>query len=217
MSTALEVSDCILRAPFDGEIATRTADPGAFTRPGSAIVSIVDRSVIRLTADAPEVDFNVVAPATKVKVRVLALGKDLVGSITRRAPSADPGTRTVRFEIDLPDPERQIPVGTTGEVHIDVGEPVPATEVPLSSTSVRGTKASLFVIEGDVARARTVGIKGESGGSLFVDTNLEPGSLVVTEGRALLEDGDRVTAQREAPAPTASPAAPAVDRPKERP
>ncbi len=30
----LEVSDCVLRAPFDGEVATRTVDPGAFVRPG---------------------------------------------------------------------------------------------------------------------------------------------------------------------------------------
>ena len=32
-STSLEVNDCVLRAPFDGEIATRTIDPGAFVRP----------------------------------------------------------------------------------------------------------------------------------------------------------------------------------------
>ena len=216
MSTALEVSDCILRAPFDGEIATRTADPGAFARPGSAIVSIVDRSVIRLTADAPEIDFDVVSPTTKVKVRVLALGKDLLGSITRRSPSADPGTRTVHFEVDLPDPQRQIPVGTTGEVHIDVGEPVPATEIPLFATSVRGSKASLFVIDGDVAHSRTVAVKGESGGSLFVDTELKAGSLVVTEGRALLEDGDRVTTQTEAPPAATTWAAPAAAPAKER-
>ena len=31
----LEVNDCVLRAPFDGEIAARSVDPGAFVRPGT--------------------------------------------------------------------------------------------------------------------------------------------------------------------------------------
>ena len=43
IGSSLEVNDCVLRAPFDGEIATRTVDPGAFVRPGTAIVSVVDR------------------------------------------------------------------------------------------------------------------------------------------------------------------------------
>ena len=75
-------------------------------------------------------------------------------TISRRAPAADPSTRTVHFEVDLPDPEREIPVGTTGVVHLDVGEPEPATEIPLYAASVRGTKAMVFVIDGDVAHAR---------------------------------------------------------------
>jgi RND family efflux transporter MFP subunit len=197
---ALGVNDCILRAPFDGEVATRTIDPGAFVRPGVSLVSVVDRSTLRLSADAPEVDFDVIAPGREVRVDIIATKQTLVGVIARRAPAADPSTRTVHFEVDLPDPERTIPVGTTGQVHLDVGEPVPATEIPIYAASVRGKKATLFVIEGDVARARTVAVKGEVGGSLFVEAALAPGTMIVTEGRALLADGDRVTPRMESDA-----------------
>ena len=103
MNAALEVSDCVLRAPFDGEVATRTEDPGAFVRPGSQIVSVVDRSIVRVVGDCPEIDFGAVAPGTVARVHVLATGKDLEGAISRRAPAADPGTRTVHFEIDVPE------------------------------------------------------------------------------------------------------------------
>jgi hypothetical protein len=58
---------------------------------------------------------------------------------------------------------------------------------------VRGKKATLFVVEGGVAKSLAVAVLGESGGSLFVDATLKPGALVVTEGRALLINGDRVT------------------------
>ena len=45
-----------------------------------------------------------------------------------------PGAMQSAHEIDVPDPNREIPVGTTGEVLIDVGEPSPATEIPASRT-----------------------------------------------------------------------------------
>lgn len=209
LGSSLEVDDCVLRAPFAGEVATRTIDPGAFVRPGASLVSVVDRSTVRIIGDAPEVDFGVVAPGTKVGVHVLATGQDFTATVSRRAPSADAATRTVRFELDVADPNRSIPVGTTGELRIEIGEPLPSLELPLFAASVRGTKASLFVVEGDVAHAKTVPVRGEIGGKLFIEPQLATGARVVSEGRALLSDGDRVAATLAAdPAPsgTSSPA-----------
>ncbi len=196
--SSLQVSDCILRAPFTGEVAQRFIDPGAFVRPGSAIVTVVDRSTVRMTGDAPEIDFDFIPPGTRVTVHIYATNKDLQATVTRRAPAADPTTRTVHFEIDIPDPTRSIPVGTTGEVHVNVGTPAPATEVPLYAATVRGAKASIFLVDHGVAHQRTVAVQGESGGSLFLEPSLPAGSAVVAEGRALLEDGDSVTAKQVA-------------------
>jgi RND family efflux transporter MFP subunit len=198
--SSLQVGDCVLRAPFAGEVAQRFIDPGAFVRPGSSIVTVIDRGTIRMTADAPEIDFDLIPPGTKVMVHVYATNRDVTAAITRRAPSADPATRTVHFEIDIPDSTRGIPVGTTGEVRIEVGKPVPATEVPLYAAIIRGEKANVFAVDEGVARQQTVAVEGEAGGSLFLDTALAPGTLVVTEGRALLEDGDRIEAKEVAEA-----------------
>jgi RND family efflux transporter MFP subunit len=204
-NAALDVNDCILRAPFDGEIGTRTQDPGAFVRPGTPIVSIVDRAIVRVTGYAPEIDFDVVRPDTPVVIHVLGTGGDVSAHISRRAPEADPSSRTIHFEIDIPDPKRELPVGTTGEIRIEVGKRVPATELPLYAASVQGEKAVLFVVEGELAHSRVVSVKGEIGGTLYVDPTLAPGTRVVVEGRALLEDGDRVAAKESAP--VAEPAA----------
>jgi hypothetical protein len=48
---------------------------------------------------------------------------------------------------------------------------------------------------------RNFDVKGEIGGSLFVDTTLSPGTRVVVEGRELLDDGDRVAIARPSPPP----------------
>ena len=191
--TSLEVADCVLRAAFDGEIGDRHVDPGAFVRPGSSIATLVDRRTVRITADAPEQDFEAVAPGTIVRLHFLATGADLQGTISRRAPSADPGTRTAHFEIDLDDPKRTLPVWTTAEISLDVGKPVPATAIPVIAATVRGTKATVFVVEGGVAHSRVAKLLGERAGLLYVDPGLAAKSAVVTEGRGVLDDGDHVT------------------------
>jgi membrane fusion protein, multidrug efflux system len=193
----LAVNDCVLRAPFAGEVATRSMDPGGYVVPGKFIVSVVDRSTVRFTTDVPEIDFAAVPPGTPVRIVVTATKQEIEGTISRRAPSADPSTRTVHFEVDLPNPDHGIPVDTTGEATLEVGKPEPATEIPLYAAAVRGKKATIFVVEGDVAHARTVDVKGEIGGSLFVGTSLAAGTRLVIEGRALLDDGDRVSAKEE--------------------
>jgi len=190
--SGLTVDDCVLRAPFDGEIAVRSIDPGAFVRPGTPIVSIVDRDTVRMTFDVPEADFGAVAPKTAVSILVLATGKAIVGTVARRSPAADPDTRTIHVEVDLDNANHDVPVNTTGEVKIQVGPPKLTAAVPLVAASITGSKATLFVVDGDVAHKRTFGVQGEEGSNLYLETTLRPGSRVVTEGRALLAEGDRV-------------------------
>jgi membrane fusion protein (multidrug efflux system) len=197
---SLDVRDCVLRAPFDGEIATRTMDPGAFVRPGTPIVSIVDRNTVRVTVDAPEKDFDLVPVATPVRVRTLATGAEVEATVSRRSPLADAKTRTVHFEVDVPDPRHEVPAGTTAVVLLDVGQPVPATEIPLYATTQQEGKARFFLVEGGVAHLHQAPVLGERGGSAFFAPNaLAANAQVVTEGRALLTDGDPVQARTEPP------------------
>jgi RND family efflux transporter MFP subunit len=195
VSRSLEVDDCTMRAPFAGEVSERFVDPGAYVRPGNPVATVIDRSQVRIVADAPEADFNVVAPGTAVKIEVEATGAKLEATISRRAPAADDATRTVHFEIDVPNAEHALPVGSTTRLSIDVGTPQPAIEVPLRAATVRGEKATIFTVQGDVAKSEVLHVFGEAGGSLFVEPKLKAGTPVVVEGRALLDDGDKVAAK----------------------
>jgi RND family efflux transporter MFP subunit len=195
VSKSLAVDDCILRAPFAGEVSERLVDPGAYARPGKPVITLLDRSTVRVTADAPESDFAIVAPGTPVEVAVEATGVKLRAQISRRAPAADEITRTIHFEIDVPDADRALPVGTTAVISIEVGKNQPATVVPLESATVRGDKAILFAVHGEVAKRIVAQVLGEAGGSLFLDKKPAPGTEVVLEGRALLDDGDQVRAK----------------------
>jgi multidrug efflux pump subunit AcrA (membrane-fusion protein) len=130
-----------------------------------------------------------------VQIDILATGSHVTAPISRRAPRVDPKTRTIHFEVDVADPGRLFPVGATAIVHVAVGKPVPATEVPMYAATQDEGKAKLFVVTNDVAHAKTLPVTGEVGGAVyFALATLPSGSMVVTEGRALLSDGDKVLA-----------------------
>lgn len=190
---SLESADCVLKAPFDGDVDQRFLDPGAFARPGVPVLRLVDRSTLRLVADVPETDYGLVAPGTPVRVTLLATGQSLEATVTRRSPMAEPATRTIRVEMDVPDQERRLPVGTTARMSIDIGLPRDAVELPLSAATVHGHEATLFVVEGVTAHRREATVLGERGGNLYLG-GLAPGERVVTQGRTTLLDGDRVAA-----------------------
>lgn len=200
--SSLFVDDCTLRAPFDGEIELRSADPGAFVGPGSVVVGMVDRSRVRVVADVPETDLEAVAPDRDVDVHVLSTGQTLHARVTRRAPSADPVSRTVRIEIDLPNDERAMPVRTTAEVLVTARRGVDAITVPVTAARIVGSRARVWVVDGDRAHPRTLPVVGESADRVYLAPTLPPGSLVVLEGREALTDGTLVHVGRVLPAST---------------
>ncbi|HEY5957151.1 MAG TPA: efflux RND transporter periplasmic adaptor subunit [Polyangiaceae bacterium] len=192
--SSLAVDDCVLRAPFDGEVSTRHTDPGAFVRPGTAIVSVIDRTTMRVCADVPEVDFRYIAKGTLVNVRLQATNAEMSGPIARVSPSANGSTRTVHFEVDLPDHERRIPVGTTATLTIQVGDRLSAIVIPANAASIRDDIATLFTVERGRAKKRTLHVIGESLGNFYLEPNIPVNSAIITEGRSLLSDGEPVNA-----------------------
>jgi len=188
----VEVRDTVQRAPFDGEIAERYLDPGAFVRPGQYIVSVVDRTRVICATDAPEQDHPFLEAGRAVRLRLLATGREVAGKISRVSPSADPATRTLHFEVDLDNADRAIPVGTSVEMLILENEGSNVIHLPSAAAKVEGTRATLFVLEGDRARKKVLRFLGEREGELYLSPDLPPGALVVLDGREQLEDGDQV-------------------------
>ena len=164
MNAALEVSDCILRAPFDGEVATRTVDPGAFVRPGTHIVSVVDRSIVRMVGDAPEIDFEAVAPRGRRADPRPRHRRRPRGHRRAAGPGRRPGDAHGALRDRHRRPRRTLPVNTTGEITIDVGEPVAATELPLYAASIRARRRSSSSSTA-TARSRTVRSRARSAGA----------------------------------------------------
>ena len=139
--------------------------------PGIAVATLVDRTTVRSWPRYRRRTSTSSPLRRRCTSWRLRTNRELHGTIARRSPSADLSTRT------SPPRDRRsrsaaatLPVGTTAEIAMDVGEPVAATEIPLVAASVRGSKATVFVVDGDVAKKGVYQLKGERGGSLFLDS-----------------------------------------------
>jgi HlyD family secretion protein len=129
-----------LTAPFDGVIVARNANTGDFVLPatgdptalkrgpdistaGASPIYVVDRlDVVRIFVDIPERDANYVKIGSKATVLARAYrDQPLKGAVTRTSWALNIKSRTLRAEIDLPNPESQLLPGmyAYGEVTIE--------------------------------------------------------------------------------------------------
>jgi HlyD family secretion protein len=116
-----------LPAPFDGVIVARnvntfdfvqpsTGDPSANNRAphlspgGAAPIYVVDRTdIVRVFIDIPEQDANYVKVGTEASVLVKAFREQMIPArITRNSWALNAKSRTLRAEIDLPNPGGQL-------------------------------------------------------------------------------------------------------------
>lgn len=116
-----ELAKTRVSAPFGGVFEKRLADIGDFLAPGSACGVVVQLDPILVVAEAADQNaarIHVDAPA---RLR-LSDGEEAQGSVRYLAKTADPTARTFRVEVELSNPEGEIPVGRVTEVRIQVGE-----------------------------------------------------------------------------------------------
>lgn len=95
------LGDAILRAPFDGVVARRLADPGDMAAPGRPIAVVHGAGPRRLEAEVPERCSAGLAVGDALAAR-LGPGVDTAVRIEEIAPIADPRSRTVTVKAALP-------------------------------------------------------------------------------------------------------------------
>jgi RND family efflux transporter MFP subunit len=92
-------------------------DTGHFVQPAGAgkaepLFTVVRLDTVRIPVDVPEADAGLVHKGDKATVRIPALkGAEFAGEVKRTAEALDPGSRTLRVEIDLPNPDRKLRPG----------------------------------------------------------------------------------------------------------
>jgi HlyD family secretion protein len=200
-----------IKAPFDGVVTQRGANEGHLVQPaagaarGTPLLTVDQVDVMRVFVHLPEqearwIDARTAEEGPKAKVRGQSLGgRILDGRVTRSAFGLDPKSRTLRTEIDLPNPDRALRPGSFVVVTIDV-ERVGVWTLPTSAVKQRDGEVWCFVNDGGKARKLRLLVGLEGGGLVEVRkaetkggwTEPTGSESVIANPSAALKDGDAV-------------------------
>ncbi len=116
----------------------------------------------------------------------------LPGRLIAVSPTIDPATRTFTAEVEVADPRSELASGMYATVTFAVQRADDALLVPAAALGTRGGARGVFVVEGDLARFQPIRAGIEADDTVQVLEGITEGDLVVVDGNAFLEDGQRV-------------------------
>jgi RND family efflux transporter MFP subunit len=174
-------------APFDGVVARKFADEGDLAMPGKPLLELEGRAGLRLVADIPSLLAGRVLPGAKLAVRVDTLPDTIMGTLAEISPAADPASRTVCMNVDLPE-TAGLGTGQFGRLAVPVGEAT-FLFVPPPALVRRGQLEILFVAAEGRAQMRLVRVGKETPQGIEILSGLAAGETVVIEGAGTLRDG----------------------------
>jgi RND family efflux transporter MFP subunit len=155
-------------APYDGVVTQRSINTGDFVQPagtgarGLPLYTVDQVDPVRVFVNVPGADAAWIKDGDRVTLRLQgAGGEPFQGKVTRNARSLDPRTRTLRTEVDIPNPEGKLLPGMYVQASIVV-EHRNAWTLPAAAVVTEGDQTFCFrVADGKAVRTPLqVGLRG---------------------------------------------------------
>jgi RND family efflux transporter MFP subunit len=189
-------------APYDGVITVRDIDIGNLVTAGSTasttpLYVMSQNDPIRIFVDAPQSTaedlINGNAP-----VEIQTSGGTLrqySGKVTRTANALNPQARTLRVEVDIPNPKNEFVPG----MYVKVGFGLPPrglTQVPAAALVFRASGPQVAVIDRDGrVRFRAVTIGRDDGSMVELSSGVRPGEQLALNISSQIGEGEQVRVQ----------------------
>jgi RND family efflux transporter MFP subunit len=198
-----------LRSPYDGLITQRGYHEGDFIRDATsaadakAMFTVARTDPMRVITWVPDPAVPATRAGQLATVRVDALpGHSFTGKVARTADAEDPVSRTMRTEIDLPNPDGLLKEGMYGAVTIHLGKSKTGLRIPSDALGgdAKGDERFVYVVRDNRAHRVAVRVGLDDGIRAEVVSGLRPDDAVVVQHAPGLADG---VAVRVVPAPPA--------------
>ncbi|MES2758521.1 MAG: efflux RND transporter periplasmic adaptor subunit [Pseudomonadota bacterium] len=199
------LDDTVVRAPFDGVVTVKAAQPGEIISPSSAggftrtgICTIVAMDSLEVTVDVNENFINRIRPGQAATVTLNAY-KDwqIAAAVIAVVPTADRAKATVGVRLAFKEKDARIlpQMGVNVSFHHDgaplagAAPPPRGVTVPAAAVVKDGDGAVVYVIRGDSVERRTVKLGPVAGASQQILAGLASGERVALGELAKLNDG----------------------------
>jgi membrane fusion protein, heavy metal efflux system len=191
--------DYVLRAPIDGEVVARNANPGMEVQGqyggGTAVelFTVGELDQVLVMGDLHEQEMSAVKAGAAVEVRVVSAPDHVLpGKVDWVSPTLDPVTHTAKVRIRVANQDRVLKAEMYATVAIPLLLP-PSVALPRSALLHLGDQTVVFVALGESPdrrlrfERRRVQVQEDVSGELYpVLAGLNAGETVVVDGALLL-------------------------------
>jgi RND family efflux transporter MFP subunit len=198
--------DTIIKAPFDGVVTVKNAQPGEIVSPqfsgGGGIAKIVDMDSLEVDVDVSENFIHRVHSQQPATITLNAYPDwQIPAEVIAVIPTADRSKATVKVRIGFKQkdarivPEMGARVAFLDDAH-DSREnsrvAPPGVIVPAAAVQANGDSGIVFVINGNTAEQRTVRLGTRNADDQTILAGLQAGALVATGDLSKLSDRAKV-------------------------
>jgi len=193
----LNLERCTIESPIDGKINKLYVEEGAYLNPAEPVAEILQMEKVKVTIGIPESDVNAVRHVEDFEVTIDALGgktfkagKHFLSSATEQL------ARLYNLELVIENPTGEILPDMFARVEIVKQEVHDTLVIPLYSVIALQDEKIVYVIEGDLAKRRSVQLGLQEGWRIEVRDGVTAGDRVVVVGQRSLTEGQNVNVVR---------------------
>jgi membrane fusion protein (multidrug efflux system) len=194
-----QLGDTTIRSPLSGIVSETPAHAGDIVTNGTALVTIIDPSSMRLEASVPSDQLTFVKVGSPVQFEVRGYpGQTFSGRIERVSPVADPATRQVSIFVSVPNTGGRLIGGLFAEGRIATAVRQTLV-VPSRAVDTTGVTPTVTVIrDGKVARVPVeLGLRDEQTEWVEILSGAQLGERVVTGAAQQIAPGTPVAMKGE--------------------
>ena len=190
-----------ITAPFAGVVTKRYANNGSLIQAGTAsqsqampVVRLSENGLLRLALPVPESAVPLIHLGEPVDVRVSALHRSFPGRVARFSDKVEEATRTMKTEVDVPNPTLVLVPGMYAEVDLFTEQRKHVLTVPVEAVDGSGSSARVFTVQpSGIIQIIPVGLGIETARQIEIRSgDLKEGDDVIVGSRAGLKDGNKV-------------------------
>jgi RND family efflux transporter MFP subunit len=166
---------------------------GEMSSPGMPILSILDISRVKISAGVPESYVSKIKKGQHVNVTIDVIpGAEFDGEVSYIAPALDAVSRTFEIEIIINNRDRVLKPGMNASVEIAQSSENSVVVLPQDLVIDYGEEKFVYVLEGDIAKKRVIKIGGRDGNQVLIESGLNPGDKLITDGFLSVKDNEKV-------------------------
>lgn len=195
-----QVEKTFIRAPFSGTIDDVITEQGSVVSPGQTqLLRIINLDKMYIVTEVPEKYINKITINKSVEVEFPILNKKIDSKIRQVGNYINPGNRTFKIEVSVPNKEKNIKPNLTAKLKINDYSSENALLIPQSIISENASGEQYIYIvkeknDQNEAVAEKIIIKTglTQGDVIEVLNGLDNGSEIIQEGARSISNGQKV-------------------------